>query len=450
MSASRKQARFNLFIYGAGHHQAAWRAPDSPAERLGETAYYVELAQLAERGLLDAVFLADGQAVSPEAAAAGPTWFFEPFTLLSALSQKTSRIGLVCTVSSSFYTPFHAARMLASLDRLSGGRAGANVVTSMWDTEAQNHGRETLGDHAYRYGRADEFITVLRGLFGSYPSAAVRADRAGVFTDPRQLSAIDHAGEHFGVRGPLNIPDGPQGSPVLFQAGASAQGRELAAAHAEAIYAVAADRQMALDYAQDVRSRAAAAGRDPQALAIMPGLVAYVGRTLEEAKDKQRRLNDLLPVEQALAQLAIFVQQDTSAWELDAPVPELPSAADFTGPAGRYATILRLIEIHQPTVRELLGLLAAGGGHCTLVGTPEMIADEIELWLDTGAADGFNLMPPSLPDGLADFVELVIPELQRRGRFRTAYEHRTLRGNLGLPAPVAGGRARRPALGAAS
>ncbi|MFJ2619941.1 NtaA/DmoA family FMN-dependent monooxygenase [Glutamicibacter sp. NPDC087344] len=436
MSRALKQARFNLFIYGAGHHQAAWRAPDSHAEQLADTGYYVQLAQLAERGLLDAVFLADSQAVSADAAAAGPTWLFEPFTLLTALSQHTSRIGLVCTVSSSFYSPFHASRMLASLDRLSGGRAGANIVTSMWDSEAQNHGRQSLGDHGYRYGRADEFITVLRQLFESHPRDALQIQRDLVFTDAGQLREINHAGEHFSVRGPLNLPAGPQDSPVIFQAGSSGQGRDLAAKHAEGIYSVAADEQMALEYARDVRARAQLMGRDPQALAIMPGLVTYVGNTLEEARQKQRRLNNLLPTAQSLAQLAVFIQQDTSDWELDAPVPALPPLEQFSGPAGRYATILRLIEIHQPTVRELLGLLAAGGGHCTMVGTPSMIADEIERWLDSGAADGFNLMPPSLPDSLDDFVQLVIPELQRRGRFRTAYEHRTLRENLGLPRPV--------------
>lgn len=434
MSQRIKQAHFNMFLYGSGHHQAAWRAADSEAERLQDLDYYIELAQLCERGLLDAVFFADGQAVNPQAAAAGPTWFFEPLTLLTALSQHTKHLGLVCTVSSSFYTPFHAARLLASLDRISDGRVGANIVTSMWDTEAQNHGMDKLGNHEQRYGRAEEFITVLKALWESFPAAAVKADKAGPFTDPDQLRTIDHVGEHFMVRGPLNLPNGPQGAPVLFQAGASEQGRNLAAKHAEAIYAVAADQQMALEYSQDVRKRVGVAGRDSQGLAIMPGLVAFVGKTLEEAKAKQRALNDLLPIEQSLEQLALFVQQDVKSWDLDAPVPALPPAAEFTGPAGRYATILRLIQIHQPTVRELLGLLAAGGGHCTMVGTPEMIADEIEKWLDSGAADGFNLMPPSLPGSLKDFIELVIPELQRRGRYRTEYEHSTLRENLGLPA----------------
>ncbi|KSU65585.1 LLM class flavin-dependent oxidoreductase [Arthrobacter sp. NIO-1057] len=433
--SQKKQVHLNLFIYGTGHHQAAWRAEESAAEKLCEAQYYINLAQIAEQGLLDAVFFADGQAVSPEAAQAGPTWFFEPVTLLSAICQCTRNIGLVCTISASFYSPFHAARMLGSLQHLSQGRAGINVVTSMWDTEAQNHSLTELPAHAQRYARATEFIDVLRQLWESYPHQAVQIDRAGDFTIANQLQEINHEGQHFSVRGPLNMPNSEHGEPVLFQAGSSPAGRELAATHAEAIYSVAADQQMAAEFAQDISERTSALGNQSQRPLIMPGLVTYVGRTLEEAKAKQRELNDLLPTEDALRQLGVFLQQDTSLWPLDEPVPGLPPLAEFTGPAGRYTTILRLIELHQPTVRELLGLLAAGGGHCTMVGTPEMIVDEMEDWLDSGAADGFNLMPPSLPGSLEDFIDLVIPELQRRGRFRTRYESTTLRGNLGLTVP---------------
>jgi len=309
------------------------------------------------------------------------------------------------------------------------------VVTSMWDTEAQNHSLTKLPAHAQRYGRAAEFIEVLRKLWGSYPHQAVQIERSGDFTDTQLLQEINHEGEYFNVRGPLNMPNSAHGAPVLFQAGSSPAGRELAAAHAEAIYSVAADHQMATEFAHDITERTSVSrGTGARAL-IMPGLVTYVGRTLEEAKAKQHALNELLPTEDALRQLGVFLQQDTSSWPLDGPIPQLPPLEEFTGPAGRYTTILRLIELHQPTVRELLGLLAAGGGHCTMVGTPEMIADEIERWLDSGAADGFNLMPPSLPGSLEDFIELVVPELQRRGRFRTRYESATLRGHLGLGIP---------------
>jgi FMN-dependent oxidoreductase (nitrilotriacetate monooxygenase family) len=420
----------NLFAFAAGHHTSAWRAPDSSAGRLGDITYWEELAQIAERGLLDAVFLADGQSADLGGVGSGPLWFLEPVTTLTALARATEHIGLVTTISSTFWSPFHAARQLAGLDHISGGRAGINIVTSMNDTEARNHGLPALPPHAERYARAEEFITVLNRLWGSFPAEAVRNDPATGWGDASLLSPLDHQGEHFHVAGPLNIPAPPQGRPVLFQAGASEPGRDLAAKHAEGIYAVAWDLEMARDYRLDVRRRAAAVGRDPDELTVMPGLVTYVGRTEGEAREKQRALNELLPVEDALKGLSYFIAQDTSGWELDAPVPQLPPLREFTGPKGRYATILRIIESRQPTVRELLGYLAAGGGHATFVGTPEQIADEMDRWVDGGGADGFNLMPPSLPAGIEDFVDLVIPVLQERGLFRTEYAGTTLREHL--------------------
>lgn len=437
----RKQAHFNLFIHGVGHHTAAWRAQDSHAERLRSVEYYQELARIAEHGKLDAVFFADGHSNSITAAEDGPLWHLEPLTLLSAMSRATERVGLVSTVSSTFFTPFHAARMLASLDHISGGRAGWNVVTSMFDAEAQNHGMEQMPEHGTRYARAEEFVDVVLRLWNSWPEESILIERngrpdggSGRYVDGTQLSELHHDGDHFSVRGPLNVPSTPQGRPVLFQAGASEEGRELAARRAEAIYAVAYDLAAGQEYRNDVRRRISAAGRDPDSVAIMPGLVTYVGSTREEALAKQRALDELLPAEDSLRQLSVFVGRDTSEWELDAPVPELPPLEDFTGPKGRYATILRIIAKEQPTVRQLLGRLAAGGGHCTMVGSPESIADEIESWLDEGGADGFNLMPPSLPYGVEDFVEQVVPELQRRGRFRNDYDGTTLRDHLGLQA----------------
>ncbi|MDO5493093.1 MAG: LLM class flavin-dependent oxidoreductase [Nesterenkonia sp.] len=430
-----KPVRLNLFAFGVGHHKAAWRAADSRVEDLGDVAYWEELAQIAERGTLDAMFLADGQSVTASAMQDGPLWFLEPITTLSAAARATERIGLVTTVSASFWTPYHAARMLGSLDHISGGRVGFNVVTSMFDAEAQNHGMEALPAHAERYARAAEFIDAVRALWGSWPASSILADRDGSYADPETVRGIDHEGEHFRVAGPLNVPSPPQGEPALFQAGASEQGRDLAARYAEGIYAVAYDLAAAQEYRSDVRSRVAEAGRDPDAVAIMPGLVTYVGSTMEEARSKQEALDELLPAEASLRQLSVFVGQDTSGWELDAPVPELPPLGEFTGPQGRYSTILRIIETERPTVRQLLGRLAAGGGHCTMVGTPESIADEIERWLDEGGADGFNLMPPSLPAGIEDFVEHVVPELRRRGRLRTEYEGATLRDHLGLADP---------------
>ncbi len=425
----------NLFAYACGHHGAAWRAPDSAVERLGDIAFYEELARIAERGRLDAIFFADGQSIAVPLLADGPMWFLEPLTVLAALARATERIGLVTTVSSTFHTPYHAARMLASLDHISGGRIGWNVVTSMSDDEARNHGMAALPPHAERYARAAEFIDAVLALWDSWPSDSLELDRAGSYARPSLVRPIEHAGEHFAVRGPLNVPRPPQGHPVLFQAGASEQGRALAGARAEAIYAVAYDLPAAQAYRADVRARVAAAGRDPDSVAVLPGLVTYVGGTVAQARAEQARLDALLPAESSLRQLSRYVGQDCSRWDLDAPVPALPPLSAFTGPQGRYATVLRIVAQERPTVRQLLGRLAAGGGHATMVGTPETIADEIERWLDEGGADGFNLMPPTLPGGARDFVEHVVPVLQRRGRFRTEYGGSTLRSHLGLVVP---------------
>lgn len=363
------------------------------------------------------------------------------------MSRATKRIGLVSTVSSTFYTPFHAARMLASLDHISGGRAGWNVVTSMFDAEARNHGLEQMPNHSGRYARAEEFVDVVLRLWDSWSDDALRYDRAGNYADPGLVHRVNHRGEHFRVDGPLNVPRPPQGHPVLFQAGASEPGRELAARRAEAIYAVAADLDSAREYYLDVKARIRAVGRNPDAVAIMPGLVTYVGSTEAEARALQRELDDLLPAEDSLRQLGQFIGQDCMGWELDAPIPALPPLNEFTGPQGRYATILRIIATEQSTaestartnarltVRELLGRLAAGGGHATMVGTPEQIADEMTHWFEHGGADGFNLMPPTLPAGIDDFVDHVVPVLQRRGLFRREYAASTLRGHLGLPRP---------------
>ncbi|TFI40487.1 LLM class flavin-dependent oxidoreductase [Rhodococcus sp. 1R11] len=417
----------NAFLYGCGHHSAAWRHPDSRVEDLGNIAYYEELAQLAERGKFDAVFFADGHSVRDPAGAG--TWFLEPITALSAMARATTHIGLVTTVSSTFYTPFHAARMLASLDHISGGRAGWNVVTSMFDAEARNHGMDVIPAREERYARAEEFVDTALALWDSWDADALTLDRAGAYADPAKVHAIDHDGKHFRVDGPLTVPRSPQGRPVLFQAGASGPGRDLAAKYAEAIYAVAYDLVAAQSYYDDVKARIAHAGRDSAAVGIMPGLVTYIGSTMDEARRKKAELDQLLPTEQSLAMLSTFTGQDCAAWELDEPVPPLPPAAEFTGPQGRYETILRIVEKDAPTVRELLGTLAAGGGHATMIGTPESIADEMETWIGRGA-DGFNLMCPRYPDSLTEFVDQVVPILQQRSLFRADYTTSTLRGHL--------------------
>ncbi len=356
-------------------------------------------------------------------------------TAIAAMSRATEKVGFISTVSSTFYTPFHAARLMASLDHISKGRMGWNVVTSMFDEEARNHGYEAMPGHAERYRRAEEFVQAVIGLWDSWRDDALMLDRQGHFADPAKVQPIHHRGEFFRVDGPLNVPRPVQGHPVLFQAGASEQGRELAARCAEAIYAVAYDLPAAQSYYRDIKARVKAVGRDVTA-PIMPGLVTYVAPTEAEALAKQRELDELLPVAASLRQLGQFIEQDCSGWDLDAPVPPLPSLAVFKGPQGRYSTILRIVETEQPSVRQLLGRLAAGGGHCTMVGTPQQIAHKMEHWFNNEGADGFNLMPPSLPSGIEDFTEQVVPELQRRGVFRTEYEGSTLRDHLGLARPA--------------
>lgn len=447
-----RQLHLNLFIAGCGHHKAAWRHPLSSARQLGSIAYFEGLAQTAERGRFDAVFFADGQAAGPVADA--PISFLEPITALAAMSRATSHIGLVTTVSSTFYTPFHAARLLASLDHISDGRAGWNVVTSMWDAEARNHGLERMPAHAERYARAEEFVQVVLSLWDSWADDALRYDRAGQYADPAGVHAINHVGEHFRTDGPLTMPRPPQGNPVLFQAGASDPGRALAARRAEAVYAVAADLPSAQEYYRDLKLRVAREGRHADAVHILPGLVTYVGSTEAEALAKQRELDELLPVGDSLRQLGQFIGLDCTQWELDEPMPQLRPLTEFTGPQGRYATILQICATvpgrsgGRLSVRQLLGRLAAGGGHATMVGTPEQIADEMIRWLDERGADGFNLMPPSLPGGIDDFVDHVVPVLQRRGVFRRDYAGRTLRSHLGLGRPLAAERA--PALSGAA
>src|SRR5690625_3327526 len=429
-----RKMHLNLFILACGHHQAAWRHPDSKIEEMGSLDYYVSLAQMAEAAKFDAVFFADGQYNFD--LANSPRWFIEPLSTLAALAAHTERIGFITTVSSTFYTPFLASRMLASIDHLSKGRVGCNIVTSMYDVEARNFNLPEMPDHATRYARAEEFIEVINGLWDSWADNALIEDRKGLYADLEKIKALNHQGEHFLVDGPLTVPRCPQGRPVLIQAGSSDPGRELAAQYAEAIYAVAYDLESAQAYYRDIQQRTARyrPGVHP---VILPGLVTYVAATEAEARAKQRELDEYLPTEAALEQLSTYIAQDCHDWPLDAPLPELPPLDEFTGPKGRYMTILRIIEQEQPTLRQLLGRLAAGGGHCMMVGTPEQIADEMQRWFENEGADGFNLMPPSLPHSLTDFIEQVIPILQKRGLFRTEYQGRTLREHFGLARPGA-------------
>ena len=428
-----KHIHIGILLLGCGHHQAAWLMKDSSIEQIGSITYYQHLAQLAEKGYFDAVFFADNQAFNPTDNRSLPAFWYDPLINLTAISQVTKHVGLVSTISSTFSNPFTMARQLLSLDHITGGRVGWNLVTSMTDQEAQNHSMPKLPEREARYAKADEFAKVMNQLFTSWNSEAFSPDRKKQeIVDSQKIHSFAHQGKHFQVNGPSTTPQSPQGKPVAMQAGASKQGIALAAKYADAVYSVSWNLNQAKTYRRKLDQAIAESHRPNAKIKVFPGLVTYVAPTHEEALAKKAALDDQLPIDSALKQLSFFVQQDCSKWELDAPVPELPPVEAFKGPVGRYETVLEIIKDTQPTVRELLGYLSAGGGHLTLIGTPEEIVDTMETWVDEGVADGFNLMPPTLPGSLEDFVDLIVPEMQKRNLYRKSYSDETFREMLGV------------------
>lgn len=422
-----------VLIYACGHHQAAWRMPHSSIERIGDITYYQSLARTAEQGLFDAIFFADNQSFPASSKSDMPAFWFDPLVNLAAISQVTQHVGLVATISSTFSNPFTAARQLLSLDHMSQGRAGWNLVTSMTDMEAANHSMDHLPEHEERYKKADEFAQVMNRLLESWSVDDFLHDKEdNKLINPSAINAINHEGEHFNVRGPLTTPSSPQGKPIAMQAGASNPGIALATKYADAVYAVAWNFNQASAFKNKLNQKLIQEGKPKDSLKVFPGLVTYVGQTYEEAYAKKQKLDESLEVDTALNQLAFFIRQNCHSWDLDEPVPPLPPVESFKGPKGRYQTVLEIIKDKNPTLRELLGYLSAGGGHLTLIGTPKDIVDEMERWFDAGVADGFNLMPPEFPNSLEDFVDDVVPELQKRGLYRTEYEGTTFRENIGI------------------
>ena len=435
--SSRRQLHLNLFLMGVGHHEAAWRHPRTDPANLSSLAHFQRLAATAEAAAFDSVFLADGvEGPDPRRANA---WIghFEPFTLLSALAVGTERIGLIGTVSTGFTEPYNLARQFASLDHLSGGRAGWNIVTSAGDRAARNFNRSANQEHAVRYQRAAEYLEVVRSLWDSWEDDALLLDRAnGRLTDPSKLHEIQHSGEHFQVLGPLNIPRGPQGHPLLVQAGSSADGRGFAAANAEAVFTAQQTLEEGQEFYGDLKRRAAALGRDPDGIVVLPGIVPVLGSTEAEAKALDQELDDLIDPARAVGTLSVVLGVDLSDHPLDAPLPPLPPLTEINGAKSRFALIRDLAERDGLTLRQLIGRLGGGRGHQVLAGTPEQVADHIEHWFTHGAADGFNIMPPILPDGLDLFAEHVVPLLRERGLFRHEYTGRTLREHYGLGRPA--------------
>ncbi|BBK42951.1 nitrilotriacetate monooxygenase component A/pristinamycin IIA synthase subunit A [Allostella vacuolata] len=418
-------------------HTGAWRYPGAFADANFNFAHLKRFAQTLERAKFDAFFMADHLAVlnmPVEALKRSHTvTSFEPFTLLSALAGATERIGLVATASTTFDAPYHVARRFASLDHLSGGRAGWNIVTTSNPDAALNFGLDEHMEHGGRYRRAREFYDVVTGLWDSFADDAfVRDPASGIYFEPERMHVLDHRGEFFRVRGPLNIARPVQGWPVIVQAGASDAGRQLAAETAELVFAAGGEIDAARRFYADVKGRMAAAGRDREHLKILPGAFVVVGRTVDEAREKRARLDGLVHYANAIGSLSIALGVDASRFDPDAPLPDVPETNDSRSGRERAIALGRRENL---TVRQLAQRLGGYAG-AAFVGAAADIADEMQEWLETEACDGFNVMFPYLPGGLDDFVLQVVPELQRRGIFRTEYEGPTLRDNLGLPRPA--------------
>lgn len=428
----------NLFIQSRGHHEASWRHPKASPKSLTDVSFYQELARTAERGCFDSIFLADQLAVPPDAVRAPRAWL-EPITALAAIAGVTDRIGLIATASTTYSDPFNLARQFASIDMISGGRAGWNIVTSWSAAAAGNYGDNSQVSHSDRYARAEEFVAVAKALWGSWDEDAILDDReTGQYIREGAFRPINHKGSHYSVTGPLNAPQGPQGRPVLVQAGSSETGRDFAARHAEAVFTAQLTFETATAFYGDLKARAKAAGRDPGQVVILPGLSPLIATTSAEAKRLREELDEMTDPEIGRQRLsARFGGHDFSHLPLDAPL----TAADFPDPAtveaarSRTEVIIGMATQDNLTLRQLLAKLAGARGHYTFAGTPDEVADLMQRWVEAGAADGFNLMPPVLPWMSDAFVEEVVPLLQARGLFRKAYAGKTLRDHLGLQRP---------------
>jgi alkanesulfonate monooxygenase SsuD/methylene tetrahydromethanopterin reductase-like flavin-dependent oxidoreductase (luciferase family) len=414
---STRKMKLGLFLWATGHHIAAWRHPDAHVTAGIDIDHYIKLARTAEAAKFDMVFCEDAAGLREAnvniASQTSRSIGFEPISLLSALAAQTERIGLVSTASTSYNEPYGLARTFASLDNLSGGRAGWNLVTSASPIEAANFGATGLRPHADRYARAREFATVVTGLWNR--------------------SAAGHDGESFSVRDPLDIPPSPQGAPVMVQAGASDDGKDLAARTADVVFSAAQTFEDAKAFYDDLKGRLAAYGRQPDDVKIMPGVAPIVAATKAEAQAKYDALQELIPDDVGVALLSSYLSiSDLGRYPIDGPLPELPESE---GMKSRQALVIEQARRDGLSIRELARYFAGARGHWRVVGTAEQIADALQERFEGGAADGFNVMPSWFPGELDAFATLVVPELQRRGLFRKDYQDRTLREHLGLKRP---------------
>ena len=444
MNQERRDKKMHLgaFFHPTGNHVAAWLHPNAQIDAGTNFEHYASITQTAERGKFDLMFVADAVAVRDGKLQALRRWpqymaYFDPLTLLPALAAVTKNIGVVATATTSYNEPYHIARKFASLDHISHGRAGWNVVTSSAVNEAWNFGRDAHYAHDQRYDRANEFVEVVKGLWDSWEDDAFIRDRSTeIYFDPAKLHTLNHEGKHFKVRGPLNVARPPQGHPVLFQAGSSEAGRESAARFAEGVFTPLHTLPGAQDFYRDIKGRMAKYGRKPEALKIMPGLNAIVGRTRKEAEEAHRFLQSKIHPDVGLELLSIQLDNmDLSQYDLDGPLPDIPDhVAAETGQTA-MRNIVRWSKEEGLTIRQIYERYAGARGQRTVIGSPVEIADDMERWFRNYAVDGFLYHPSHLPGGLDAFVDLVIPELQNRGLFREEYEGKTLRENMGLERP---------------
>ncbi|WP_336046334.1 LLM class flavin-dependent oxidoreductase [Solibacillus ferritrahens] len=430
MIMTKKQIKLGVFLMGTGHHIASWRHPDAQADASENVEFFKEVAIKAEQGKLDMLFLSDGLSFN-ELSHPAEQVRFEPLTLLSVLSTVTKNIGLTGTASTTYNEPFHIARKFSSLDHLSRGRAAWNIVTSYYEAEASNFNQDKHLDHSLRYERADEFVEVVKGLWDSYEDDALaRNKETGEYIKKGKLHTLNYKGEYYSVRGPLNSSRPPQGRPVLVQAGSSEAGTTLAAKQADVIFTAQQTLADAQSFYKKLKDKAVAAGRDRDDIKIMPGVSVYVAETEEKARAKYEQLQQLITPEIGLDFLEDYLGIDLSGYDLDGPLPkDIPPT---NGNRSRQQLIIELAERENLSIRELYLKIAGSRGHRIIFGSPSQIADQLIEWVENDAADGFNLMPPYFPGGFTDFIDLVIPELQKRGVFRTEYEGNTLRENLGL------------------
>ncbi|GAB1695099.1 LLM class flavin-dependent oxidoreductase [Krasilnikovia sp. M28-CT-15] len=431
------QLHLNAFLMGVGHHEAAWRLPQSDPYAHVDVAHYQNLARIAERGKLDSLFLADGPVLWDQVERR-PSGTLEPTVLLTALAGVTERIGLIATASTTYNEPYNLARRFASLDLISGGRAGWNIVTTAGLDAARNFNLDHLPAHAERYQRAAEFIDVSLKLWDSWDDEVILADKErGVWGDSDRIYPPAHEGPFYRVAGALNVPRSAQGHPLLVQAGSSENGRTFAAKYAEAVFTAHQTLADAQEFYDDLKRRAAEHGRDPHHVKILPGIVPVIGDTEAQARELDAELNRLIRPEFALPGLAELLGVDVAELRLDSELPaHLPEEDELEGAKSRRTLVVNLGRRERLTVREIIARLGGGRGHLTFAGTPAQVADAITGWYDAGAADGFNIMPPVLPGSLEQFVDRVVPILQERGRFRTEYTGRTLREHYGLPRPA--------------